>query len=94
MYCPVLFLLFSYYLINQHIIKLFTQENQTILDTFAGSGSHGVAALKCNRKFIGIEIEPKYYDICKKRLSKINNNDKMINLNVFDKPEQLSKFIV
>lgn len=78
----------------EHIIKLFTQENQTILDTFAGSGSHGVAALKCNRKFIGIEIEPKYYDICKKRLSKINNNDKMINLNVFDKPEQLSKFIV
>lgn len=54
----------------EHLIKLFTKEGQTVLDTFAGSGSHGVASLKCNRKFIGIEIEKKYYDICLKRLNK------------------------
>ena len=58
----------------EHLIKLFTKENQVVLDTFAGSGSHGVAALKCNRKFIGIEIEEKYYNICLKRLK--NNNIK------------------
>lgn len=55
----------------EHLIKLFTRENQIVLDSFAGSGSHGVAALKCNRKFIGIEIEKKYYDICLKRLKNI-----------------------
>ena len=55
----------------EHLIKLFTKENQVVLDSFAGSGSHGVAALKCNRKFIGIEIEKKYYDICLRRLNKI-----------------------
>lgn len=40
-----------------HLIKLCTQKQQTILDPFMGSGSHGVAALKTNRKFIGLEIE-------------------------------------
>ena len=55
----------------EHLIKLFTKENQVVLDSFAGSGSHGVAALRCNRKFIGIEIEKKYYDICLRRLKNI-----------------------
>lgn len=57
----------------EHLIKLFTKEGQTVLDTFAGSGSHGVAALKCNRNFIGIEIEDKYYDISLKRLTNVSN---------------------
>lgn len=40
----------------------------TILDPFMGSGTTGVAALKLGRKFIGIEIEPKYFDIACKRI--------------------------
>lgn len=59
----------------EHLIKLFTREKQVVLDTFAGSGSHGVAALKCGRKFIGIEIENKYYDISLKRLKKITKTE-------------------
>lgn len=51
-----------------HLIKLFTRTGQTILDPFAGSGSHGVAALQTNRNFIGFEIEKNYYDIAEKRL--------------------------
>ena len=43
--------------------------NQTILDPFMGSGTTGVAAVKLGRKFIGIEIEPKYFDIACKRIS-------------------------
>lgn len=40
-----------------------------ILDPFMGSGTTGVAAVKLGRKFIGIEIEPKYFDIASRRIS-------------------------
>jgi DNA modification methylase len=41
---------------------------QTILDPFMGSGTTGVAAIQLGRKFIGIEREPKYFDIACKRI--------------------------
>ena len=41
---------------------------QTILDPFMGSGTTGVACAKMGRKFIGIELEPKYFDIACKRI--------------------------
>lgn len=44
-------------------------EPQTILDPFMGSGTTGVACQKLGRKFIGIEIEEKYFDIACKRIS-------------------------
>jgi len=40
----------------------------TILDPFMGSGSTGVACVKLGRKFIGIEREPKYFDIACRRI--------------------------
>lgn len=39
-----------------------------ILDVFMGSGTTGVACAKLGRKFIGIEIEPKYFDIACRRI--------------------------
>jgi len=41
---------------------------ETILDPFMGSGTTGVAAVKLGRRFIGIEIEPKYFDIACRRI--------------------------
>jgi site-specific DNA-methyltransferase (adenine-specific)/modification methylase len=41
---------------------------QTILDPFMGSGTTGVAAIQLGRSFIGIEREPKYFDIACKRI--------------------------
>ena len=41
---------------------------QTIFDPFMGSGTTGVAAVQMGRKFIGIEREPKYFDIACKRI--------------------------
>lgn len=41
---------------------------QTILDPFMGSGTTGIAAVQMGRKFIGIEREPKYFDIACKRI--------------------------
>lgn len=42
--------------------------DETVLDPFMGSGTTGVACAKLGRKFIGIEIEPKYFDIACKRI--------------------------
>lgn len=53
-----------------HLIRLFTQENQIVLDPFLGSGSHALAALQNNRAFIGYEIEKKYFNIAKNRIIK------------------------
>ena len=39
-----------------------------VLDPFMGSGTTGVACAKLGRSFIGIEIEPKYFDIACKRI--------------------------
>jgi len=39
-----------------------------ILDPFMGSGTTGVAAVKLGRKFIGIEREPKYFEIACRRI--------------------------
>jgi len=46
----------------------FLPDAQTILDPFMGSGTTGVACAKMGRKFIGIELEPKYFDIACKRI--------------------------
>ena len=42
--------------------------DQTIADPFMGSGTTGVAAVQMGRKFIGIEREPKYFDIACRRI--------------------------
>ena len=41
---------------------------QSFLDLGTGSGILGIAAVKLGRKFIGIEIEPKYFDISRRRI--------------------------
>jgi len=50
---------------------------ETILDPFMGSGTTGVAAMQLGRKFIGIEIEPKYFDIA---CTRIENAQRQTNL--------------
>jgi DNA modification methylase len=42
--------------------------NGSVLDPFMGSGTTGVACMNLGRKFIGIEIEPKYYEIACERI--------------------------
>ena len=46
-----------------------SKENETVLDTFMGSGTTGVACKKLNRNFIGIELDKKYFDIAEKRIN-------------------------
>lgn len=47
----------------------FFPEAATVLDPFMGSGTTGVAAVSLGKKFIGVEIEPKYFDIACRRIS-------------------------
>lgn len=51
------------------LVEMFSRDGGTIVDPFAGSGTTGVAAVRLGRKFIGVEIEPKYFDIACKRIS-------------------------
>ncbi|MAL01192.1 MAG: hypothetical protein CL536_03445 [Alcaligenaceae bacterium] len=46
----------------------FTDRGETILDPFMGSGTTGVACMNLGRHFIGIEREPKYFDIACRRI--------------------------
>ena len=48
----------------------FLPDARTILDPFMGSGTTGVACVKLGRKFIGIEIDPGYFDIACRRIEK------------------------
>ena len=51
-------------------VSLASAPEQTILDPFMGSGTTGVACVKLGRNFIGIEKEPKYFEIAVKRIER------------------------
>ena len=52
----------------EYLIKTSSNENQVVLDCFMGSCSTGVACLNTNRKFIGIELDDKFFKIAKNRM--------------------------
>ena len=52
----------------EYLIRTYTLEGETVLDTCMGSGSTGVACINLKRKFIGIEKDDKYFEIAKKRI--------------------------
>jgi len=52
----------------EYLIKTYTCENEIVLDNCAGSFSTGVACINTNRKFIGYELDEKYFEIGKNRL--------------------------
>ena len=52
----------------RHFIRLHTQLGEIVLDPFMGGGSTGIAAVLEGRKFIGIEIEQKWFEVSCKRI--------------------------
>lgn len=56
-------------------------KDETILDPFMGSGTTGVAAVQMGRQFIGIEREPKYFDIACKRIEDAQRMGDMFGFN-------------
>lgn len=54
----------------EYLIKTYTNVGDTVLDNCMGSGSTGVACVHTNRKFIGMELNEKYFEIAKERIEK------------------------
>ena len=52
----------------EFLVKSYCPEEGVVIDFCAGSGSTGVACVKSNRKFIGIEIDESYFNIMKERI--------------------------
>ena len=52
----------------EYLIKTYTHAGETVLDFTMGSGTTGVACVKLGRRFIGIELDPEYFDIAVRRI--------------------------
>jgi site-specific DNA-methyltransferase (adenine-specific) len=52
----------------EYLIKTYTNEGDTVLDFTMGSGTTGIACKNLGRSFIGIELDPEYFEIAKKRI--------------------------
>lgn len=52
----------------EYLLKTYTQEGETVLDFTIGSGSTGVACVKANRRFIGIERDINFYGVACERI--------------------------
>jgi len=53
----------------EHLVKTYSNENDTVLDNTMGSGTTGIACINTNRKFIGIELLDKYFELSKNRIN-------------------------
>lgn len=52
----------------EYLIRTYTNEGETVLDNCMGSGSTGVACLNTGRRFIGMELDGKYFEVAKERI--------------------------
>ena len=50
------------------LIRSYSNEGDTILDNCMGSGTTAIACIRENRNFIGFELNPEYYEVCRKRI--------------------------
>lgn len=52
----------------EYLVKTYTNPGETVLDNCMGAGSTGVACVNTEREFVGIELDPEYYQIAKERV--------------------------
>ncbi len=63
-------------LLLEDLVKTFSNEGDTVLDAFMGSGSVGIACINTKRKFIGIELNDSYFGVAKGRIEKYEQQGK------------------
>ena len=59
------------------LIKYLSNEGDTVLDCFAGSGTTGIATLRLGRNFTGIEKDITFFEAMRKRLDKYNGQKEL-----------------
>ncbi len=59
----------------EYLIKTYSNEGETVLDNCMGSGTTGVACMKTNRNFIGIEKETEYFTQAKERIESVPDEE-------------------
>ena len=52
----------------ERLIRMFSFAGDTILDPFMGTGSTAIAAARCGRNSVGIEVDPRYYELAYKSI--------------------------
>ncbi len=76
----------------QELVFLFTNRDEVIFDPFMGSGTTGVAAVNTGRRFVGVELDPKYFDIACERIKKALNAPGFLNEKYHGKHQKLEGF--
>jgi len=64
----------------ERIILMSTNENDIVFDPFVGTGTSAIAAKKLGRRFIGIDIDDKYVDITREKLTKESSDSKICKI--------------
>lgn len=62
----------------EYLIKTYTNEGETVLDFTMGSGTTGVACKNLNRNFIGIELDPEFFNIAEARINAVKPESKLL----------------
>jgi DNA modification methylase len=76
-----------------HFIKLLTHEGELVLDPFVGIGSTLVAAQDLNRNAVGFDLNPKYLEIAKSRLSQSRLASNTQQLTICDESHNIPKYL-
>ena len=69
------------------LVARFSDGKQSVLDPFMGSGTTGVACMNLGRKFIGIEIEERYFNIAVERITNAQRQQKLFDAPSNGRPE-------
>ena len=70
------------------LVRSYSNENEIVLDPFMGSGTTGIACVQAGRKFVGIEVEKKWFDLACQRIEeayKEYGNERML-ISAFESP--------
>jgi DNA modification methylase len=70
------------------LCESFTTADHIVLDPFMGSGTTGVACMNLGRKFIGIEIEPKYFDIACERIDNAQRQSRLFRVDCAEQQQE------
>jgi site-specific DNA-methyltransferase (adenine-specific) len=75
----------------ERLVLMTTNEDDIVLDPFIGAGTTALAAKRLGRKFIGIDIDPKYKSIIENKLQRVNY--RLTNGYLYDKEGKTSKYL-